>query len=89
MLELIDCWGELEETGASVVLAAAGKVFSSGHDLSEMVWRDINEYRRIFDVCTELMTKDQSIPQPGHDAEVRSGQGSPREQSLHRGPRIK
>jgi hypothetical protein len=53
-----------------------------------MVRRDINEYRRIFDVCTELMTKDQSIPQPGHDAEVRSGQVH-REQSLHRGLRIK
>jgi enoyl-CoA hydratase/carnithine racemase len=48
----------------TVILAAAGKVFSSGHDLSEMVGRDINEYRRLFDVCTELMTRIQSIPQP-------------------------
>jgi len=48
----------------AVILAAAGKVFSSGHDLGQMVGRDINEYRRIFDVCTELMTKVQSIPQP-------------------------
>jgi enoyl-CoA hydratase/carnithine racemase len=66
MLELIDC---LERIGGDqsirvVVMAAAGKVFCSGHDLSEMVGRDINEYRRIFDVCTELMTKVQSIPQP-------------------------
>jgi enoyl-CoA hydratase/carnithine racemase len=29
-----------------------------------MVGCDINEYRRLFDVCTELMTKLQSIPQP-------------------------
>src|ERR1039458_7081056 len=35
-----------------------------GHDLSEMVGRDINEYRRLFDVCSELMMKIQSIPQP-------------------------
>jgi enoyl-CoA hydratase/carnithine racemase len=48
----------------AVILAAAGKVFCSGHDLSEMTGRDINEYRRIFDVCTELMTKIQSVPQP-------------------------
>jgi enoyl-CoA hydratase/carnithine racemase len=48
----------------AVILAAAGKVFCSGHDLSEMTGRDINEYRRIFDVCAELMTKVQSIPQP-------------------------
>jgi len=66
MLELIHC---LDEIGSSsniraVVLAAAGKVFSSGHDLSEMVGRTVNDYRRIFDVCTELMTKIQSIPQP-------------------------
>ena len=66
MLELIQC---LDEIGANtgiraVILAAAGKVFSSGHDLSEMVGRNVNDYRRIFDVCTELMTKIQSIPQP-------------------------
>jgi enoyl-CoA hydratase/carnithine racemase len=48
----------------AVILAAAGKVFCSGHDLSEMTGRDINEYRQIFDVCTELMAKIQSIPQP-------------------------
>ncbi len=48
----------------AVILAAAGKVFSSGHDLSEMVGKDINEYRRTFDVCTQLMTTIQSIPQP-------------------------
>lgn len=66
MLELIDCLGQIEKERSfrAVVLAAAGKVFCSGHDLSEMVGRDINEYRRIFDVCAQLMTKIQSIPQP-------------------------
>jgi enoyl-CoA hydratase/carnithine racemase len=29
-----------------------------------MTGRDIREYREIFDVCTELMTKVQTIPQP-------------------------
>jgi enoyl-CoA hydratase/carnithine racemase len=47
-----------------VILRAAGTVYCSGHDLSEMTGRDINEYRLIFDVCTELMTKVQAIPQP-------------------------
>jgi enoyl-CoA hydratase/carnithine racemase len=66
MQELVDC---LDEIGRSrdtraVILAAAGKVFCSGHDLSEMVGRDINQYRQLFDVCTELMTKVQAIPQP-------------------------
>ena len=66
MLELIDCLDQIGRDGAirSVILAAAGKVFCSGHDLGEMMGRDINEYRRIFDVCSELMMKIQSIPQP-------------------------
>jgi enoyl-CoA hydratase/carnithine racemase len=66
MRELIDCLDEIagDTNVRAVVLAAAGKVFSSGHDLSEMVDRTVNDYRRLFDVCTELMTKIQSIPQP-------------------------
>jgi len=66
MLALIAC---LDRIGSgrevrAVILAAAGKVFCAGHDLSEMTGRDINEYRRIFDVCSELMLKLQAIPQP-------------------------
>lgn len=47
-----------------VILAAEGKVFSSGHDLSEMVGRSEVDYRELFEVCTELMALVQSIPQP-------------------------
>jgi len=66
MLELIDA---LDAVGSNpevraVILAAAGKVFSSGHDLNELVGGTLGEYRRIFDVCTQLMSKIQSIPQP-------------------------
>jgi enoyl-CoA hydratase/carnithine racemase len=66
MQELISCLRTIGETGdvRAVVLAAAGKVFSSGHDLSEMRGRSINDYRRLFDVCVEMMTAIQSIPQP-------------------------
>ncbi len=66
MTELIQCLNEIgrDRQLRVVILRAAGKVFSSGHDLSEMVGRDINEYRQVFDVCTELMTRVQSIPQP-------------------------
>jgi enoyl-CoA hydratase/carnithine racemase len=66
MLELIDALDAIgrDRTIRAVILAAAGKVFCSGHDLSEMVDRDINEYRRLFDVCSELMMKIQAIPQP-------------------------
>lgn len=48
----------------AVILAGAGKVFCSGHDLGEMTGRNVNEYRQIFDVCTQLMQRIQSIPQP-------------------------
>src|SRR5436305_12134754 len=57
MLELItalEAIGKDRELRA-VILAAAGKVFCSGHDLGEMSGRDINQYREIFDVCTRLM----------------------------------
>ena len=66
MLEIIDALesiGRGAETRA-VILAAEGKAFSSGHDLGEMTGRSVNDYRRIFDVCTEMMTRLQSIPQP-------------------------
>jgi enoyl-CoA hydratase/carnithine racemase len=49
---------------AVVVLTGDGPAFSSGHDLKEMVGRDLAVYREIFDVCTELMTTIQKIPQP-------------------------
>jgi enoyl-CoA hydratase/carnithine racemase len=66
MLELTEC---LEAIGANrevraVILRSTGSVFCSGHDLNELTGRDIADYRRIFDVCTELMQKIQSIPQP-------------------------
>ena len=66
MEELIRCLSEIGESREirAVLLAAAGKVYCSGHDLSEMIGGNINDYRRIFDVCTELMTKIQSIRQP-------------------------
>jgi enoyl-CoA hydratase/carnithine racemase len=66
MRELTAC---LREIGGSaeiraVILSAAGGVFSSGHDLTEMRGRSINDYRRIFDACVEMMNAVQSIPQP-------------------------
>ena len=65
MRELTAC---LDETGRSdaraIILAAAGNVFCSGHDLGEMTGRTLAEYREIFDACTVLMEKLQSIPQP-------------------------
>ena len=66
MRELLGCLDAVGQDTAirAMILASAGNAFSSGHDLSEMVGRTVNEYRHIFDVCTELMAKIQSIPQP-------------------------
>src|SRR5690242_21264064 len=66
MQELIACLNTIAKRRdlRVVILAAEGTVFCSGHDLSEMVGREITEYRRLFDLCTELMVRLQSIPQP-------------------------
>jgi len=66
MSELIDCFRFLEQQSEIrvIVLAANGPAFSAGHDLSELVDRGLGDYRHIFEVCTELMTLIQSIPQP-------------------------
>ena len=66
MRELISCLkaiGEARESSV-VVLRGNGPAFCAGHDLSEMVGRDPEFYRRLFDVCCELMETIQSLPQP-------------------------
>ena len=66
MREMIDCLRCIGQNGdlRAVILAASSKVFSSGHDLAEMVGRTLNEYRQIFDLCSEMMMAIQAIPQP-------------------------
>jgi enoyl-CoA hydratase/carnithine racemase len=48
----------------AIVLEASGPAFSAGHDLSEMIDRDVGFYQRLFDVCTELMESIHRLPQP-------------------------
>jgi enoyl-CoA hydratase/carnithine racemase len=66
MSELIAAFraaGERRETRA-VILSGAGPAFCAGHDLRELLDRDLASYRRIFDRCVELMAAIQSIAQP-------------------------
>jgi len=66
MAELIDCFTSMGKSSEvrAIVLAARGPAFSSGHDLRELQDQTIAEFRQVFDVCTELMTVIQAIPQP-------------------------
>jgi enoyl-CoA hydratase/carnithine racemase len=66
MQELISCFGAIGEAREAqvVILRGEGPAFCAGHDLSEMIGRDPEFYRHLFDVCCELMETVQSIPQP-------------------------
>jgi enoyl-CoA hydratase/carnithine racemase len=66
MQELIHCLKAIGEGKRAqvVVLGGNGPAFCAGHDLSEMVGRDPEFYRHLFDVCCELMETIQTIPQP-------------------------
>jgi enoyl-CoA hydratase/carnithine racemase len=48
----------------AVVVEGAGPVFSAGHDLGEMVGRELPFYERLFDVCTVMMETIHRLPQP-------------------------
>jgi enoyl-CoA hydratase/carnithine racemase len=66
MRELLDALTRLGEDGGTraVILAAAGPVFSSGHDIADMAERDLDGMRRLLRVCTDLMLAIQRLPQP-------------------------
>jgi len=48
----------------AIVLAASGPVFSSGHDFSDMIDRDVDAMRRLLGVCTEVMLGLARLPVP-------------------------
>src|SRR5258707_1536465 len=60
---------ELERQGgreevAVIVIRGAGRAFSAGHDLKELVARSLDEERAIFQACERLMAVVQGVPQP-------------------------
>jgi enoyl-CoA hydratase/carnithine racemase len=69
-LELMDeLTAVLQAIGArhevrAIVVEGAGVAFSAGHDLSEMVGRDLSFYQRLFDSCVALMKTIHRVPQP-------------------------
>src|SRR6266478_6107023 len=48
-----------------VVLGGAGKAFCAGHDLKQMKANpSLEYYQRLFDDCSRLMMRIQTLPQP-------------------------
>ncbi|HEY7134809.1 MAG TPA: enoyl-CoA hydratase-related protein [Acidimicrobiia bacterium] len=63
--ELLDAFRRAGESDArGVVLAGNGPVFSAGHDFADMAGADLVAMRSLLQLCTELMTTMQEIPQP-------------------------
>jgi enoyl-CoA hydratase/carnithine racemase len=55
----------VEQPGVrAVVLAAAGPVFSSGHDFRDMIDRDLDGMRRLLASCAEVMLGLRRLPVP-------------------------
>jgi enoyl-CoA hydratase/carnithine racemase len=63
LIAALSAAGDASDTRA-VVLAAAGPVFSAGHDFGDMVERDLDGMRRLLATCTELMLTIQRLAQP-------------------------
>ena len=53
------------DTGVRViVIRSTGPVFSSGHDLNELVGQDRESYSGVFADCTEVMELIRLLPKP-------------------------
>jgi enoyl-CoA hydratase/carnithine racemase len=63
LIEALQGLGSSSEVRA-IVVEGAGPAFSAGHDLGEMLGRDLGFYQRLFDVCTVLMETIHRVPQP-------------------------
>jgi len=66
MREVTAALGELggDASVRAIVVEGAGPAFCAGHDLGEMVGRDLAFYQQVFDVCTEMMDAVHGAPQP-------------------------
>jgi enoyl-CoA hydratase/carnithine racemase len=66
MREVTAALGELggDASVRAIVIEGAGPAFCAGHDLGEMVGRDLAFYQQVFDVCTEMMDAVHGAPQP-------------------------
>jgi enoyl-CoA hydratase/carnithine racemase len=47
-----------------VIVSGEGKVFSAGHDISQLVGNEMTTFKEIFGTCVDVMNKIQNLPQP-------------------------
>ena len=66
MTEMIDLLRTIKKNPEAriIILQAEGPVFSSGHDLAEMLEGNAVSYRATFDACTEMVEAIRDLPQP-------------------------
>ena len=53
-----------DDAARVVVLRSEGPVFSSGHDLNELVNGDAEDYAGVFEACTRVMEAIRLLPKP-------------------------
>lgn len=64
MTEITECLRSMSSDVRAVIINGAGPIFSSGHDLNELKGKSSERYKAIFDICVEMMTVIEQIPQP-------------------------
>lgn len=64
--ELLSCIKKIrrENRVKVVILKGAGRHFCAGHDINEIMQKELNGIRRLFETCMDLMMLIQSISQP-------------------------
>ena len=64
---LSDAWHQLasDRSVRVAILAAAGEVYSAGHDLAEVAARsELDQFRNLFRSCSDMMLAIPRLPQP-------------------------
>jgi enoyl-CoA hydratase/carnithine racemase len=65
MGELIEAFTQVGGSDVlGIVLAGHGPVFSAGHDFADVADAGLSDVRSLLQICTELMTLMQQVPQP-------------------------
>lgn len=64
--ELSSCLKKVaeEKSAKVIVVKGAGPAFCAGHDMTEILGQELNDVRRLFQACLDLMMLIHSLPQP-------------------------